>query len=273
MRGGIMTLGEIQESFQQALLEGGSGILRQLADGPREPKEVLFGLYRDSYILRLIEFAENDHELLRVYLGDEAFEAMVRGYAAACPSRYRNAKDFCRHLPQYLAEAAPYREHPAIAELAAIEKALNDAFYSEDAPVIDVSALSVFPPDAWAALRFAPHPSALRLNLRTNAADIWSALKRGYEPPAAGEGLPRRILAWRLDVPKFRVLGQEEAMLWDETAKASSFGALCELAAGYDDPGRAAARVAGYLQDWVASGLLSRAELAGRGCANFTQPL
>ena len=51
MRGGVMTLEELQDSFQQALLAGGDGVLTQLADGPREPKEALLGLYRDSYIL------------------------------------------------------------------------------------------------------------------------------------------------------------------------------------------------------------------------------
>ncbi len=122
MRGGVMTLAEVQDSFQQALLADGDGILTQLADGPREPKEVQLGLYRDSYILRLIEFAQKDHELLSAYLGDDEFEHLARGYAAAYPSRYRNAKDFCAHLPRYLAEAEPYREHPAIAELAALEK-------------------------------------------------------------------------------------------------------------------------------------------------------
>ena len=62
-------------------------------------------------------------------------------------------------------------------------------------------------------------------------------------------------------------------MLWDEAANGGRFGALCEMAAIYDDPDRAAARVAGYLQGWMASGLLSSAGLAGGGFANFTQPL
>ena len=262
MRGGVMTLAEVQDSFQQALLADGDGILTQLADGPREPKEVLLGLYRNSYILRLIEFAQKDHELLSAYLGDDEFEHLARGYAAAYPSRYRNAKDFCAHLPHYLAEAEPYREHPAIAELAALEKALNDAFYAKDQTAICVAHLAGFAPADWAFLRFTPHASVLRLNFRTNAADIWSALKRGCEPPAAEVNLPRRILAWRQDVPKFRVLSEEEAMLWDEAANGVHFGVLCEMAAVYDDPDQAAARAAAYLRSWLASGLLAGATLA-----------
>ncbi len=262
MRSGMMTLAEIQHSFQQALLAGSDGILTGLADGPREPKEVLLGLYRDSYILRLIEFAQKDHELLHAYLGDDAFEEMARGYAAAYPSRYRNAKDFCAHLPQHLAEAEPYAAHPAIAELAALEKALNDAFYAKDQDAIAVSDLAGFVPEDWASLRFTPHASAARLNFSTNAADIWMALKRGSEPPAAEPGGPHRVLVWRQDIPKFRVLAEEEAMLWDEAANGVRFGVLCEMAATYDDADRAAVRAAGYLQGWIASGLLSGATLA-----------
>ncbi len=262
MRGGIMTLAEVQDSFQQALLAGSDGLLTQLADGPREPKNVLLGLYRDSYILRLIEFAQNDHELLRVYLGDDAFEDMARGYAAAYPSRYRNAKDFCAHVPQFLAEAEPYREYPAIADLAALEKALNDAFYAVDEAAIGVPDLAVFAPEDWASLQFTPHCSAARLNFRTNAAEIWTALKRGSEPPAAEAGGPHRVLVWRLDVPKFRVLGEEEAMLWDEAANGVRFGILCEMVAAYGDADAAAVRTAGYLQGWIASGLLLGATLS-----------
>jgi Putative DNA-binding domain len=262
MRSGVMTLAEIQDGFQQALLAASDGVLAGLADGAREPKEVLLGLYRDDYILRLIEYVQNDHELLRAYLGDDAFEEMARAYAAAYPSRYRNAKDFCVHIPQFLAEAEPYSGHPVLGDLAALEKSLNDAFYAKDEAVIGVAALAVFAPSDWGTLRFTPHPAALRLDLGTNAADIWSALKRGEEPPPAEARTRQRILVYRQDVPKFRVLSEEEAMLWDEAAGGVRFGVLCEMAATYGDPDEAAMRAAGYLQGWLGTGLLSGAALA-----------
>jgi hypothetical protein len=262
MRGGVMTLSEVQDSFQRALLAGCDGILAGLADAPRQPKEMLLGIYRDDYILRLIEFAQNDHEQLRAYLGDDAFEEMARGYAAAYPSRYRNAKDFCAHLPQYLAEAEPYCGHAALRELAALEKALNDAFYAGDEAALGVAGVAGFAAGEWAALRFSPHASARRLNFSTNAAEVWRALKHGSEPPSAEANGLQRILVWRQDVPKFRVLAGEEAMLWDEAANGVRFGVLCEMAAVYDDPDGAAPRAAGYLQGWLASGLLSGASLA-----------
>jgi Putative DNA-binding domain len=261
MPSGIMTLTELQENFQRALLLHADTLLPQIADGPREPKARLLGIYRDAYILRLIEFVENDHPLLHAYLGDDAFDAMARGYAAAYPSRHRNAKDFCTRLPQYLSETGPYAAHPEIAELAALEKALNDVFYARDAAAIGIGALAGFAPEDWASLRFKPHPSAMTLWPGTNAADIWSALKRGAEPPIAVQTGPHCLLVWRQDVPKFRVLKEEEAMLWDEAASGVRFGVLCEMAAIYCDPDRAASRAAAYLQSWLSSGLLSGAAL------------
>ncbi|MGO9543285.1 MAG: hypothetical protein ACLPPF_00605 [Rhodomicrobium sp.] len=110
-------------------------------------------------------------------------------------------------------------------------------------------------------MRFLPHTSAIWLDFVTNAADIWSALKREAEPPAVEKSGQHRILIWRQDVPKFRVLQEEEAMLWNEAARGVRFGVLCEMAAAHDDPDQAAARAAGYLQGWIASGLLAGASL------------
>ena len=50
-------------------------------------------------------------------------------------------------------------------------------------------------------------------------------------------------------------------MMWNETAKAVPFGALCELVAVYDDPDSAPLRAAQHLQGWIAAGLLTKAML------------
>lgn len=255
-----MNLAEIQELFQSALLGGDDTILAGLADGPREPKAALLGLYRDAYILRLIEFAENDHELLRAYLGDEAFDAMARAYATAHPSHTRNARYFCSSLPGFLREATPYREHPQLAELAALEKALNDAFDAADAVPLDAAALAAVAVEDWPALTFKPHPSVTRLNLATNAAAIWRALRAGTEPPAPYLlDEPARLIVWRQDQAKFRELNAGEALLWDEAAKGASFAGLCELAATYQAPESAALHTASVLRGWIAAAFLARA--------------
>lgn len=253
-----MNLAEIQNEFQKALLHGDESILATLADSTRESRAVLLGVYRDGYMLRLIELAQNDHELLRVYLGDDAFETMARNYAAAHPSHNRNARYFCQRLPEFLASTQPYNEHPQLAELAALEKALNDAFDAADAPLLEIATLAAVPVADWPALVFTPHPSAVRLDFSTNAAAIWRALREESEPPEPCRlNVPDRVLVWREDVAKFRSLEVEEAMLWDEVARGANFATLCETAAVRNTPDLAVMRVADMLQGWIASGLLA----------------
>jgi hypothetical protein len=221
------------------------------------------GVYRNAYVGRLVDIVGRDHELLKVYVGDDAFEALARAYVRERPSRTSNARWFSHALPEFLAEAEPYRGMAQLAELARIERALSDAFDAADAPVVTLDELKSMPPEHWSDLVFVPHPSAFRLDLSSNAFAIWTALKSEAEPPApAGLEAPQRLLVWRHGtMPKVRALEPEEAMMWTEAARAVRFGVLCELAATYDDPEGAALRAARYLQSWISAGLLSLARL------------
>ena len=44
---------------------------------------------------------------------------------------------FSQGLPEFLRATAPYRDYPVLADLAALEKALNDAFDGADGAVLD----------------------------------------------------------------------------------------------------------------------------------------
>jgi hypothetical protein len=248
-----------QSEFQQGILTGDDTILAEILDSPREKRETLFGVYRYAYGSRLVEAMRNDHKLLHRYLGDEAFDEMGHAYVKARPSEHPNLRWFSQGLPDFLKSAKPYCNHPVLADLAALEKALNDAFDAKESPVLALEDMAGFAPELWNDLLFRPHPSACRLDVATNAAAVWLALKNDETPPdAATPDTPSRLLIWRLDsTPMFRELPAEEAMMWDETANGIRFGVLCEMLATYDDPDGAAARGAGYLHGWITAGLLT----------------
>jgi hypothetical protein len=249
-----------QSEFQRGILTGDVSVLAEILDSPREKREILFGVYKHAYASRLVEAMRNDHKLLHSYLGDEMFDAMGEAYVAANPSQHPNLRWFSGNLPDFLKSSEPYSEYPVISDLAALEKALNDAFDARDAPVVGITDLAGFAPEAWSDLTFEVHPSAIRLDLATNASAIWLALKNNDETPPDAVALeqPSRLLIWRQDVtPMFRELNPEEAMMWDEAASGIPFGVLCSMLATYDDPDGAAARGAGYLHNWVTTGLLT----------------
>ena len=248
-----------QSEFQRGILTGDDSVLAEILDSPREKRDVLFGVYRHAYGSRLVEAVRNDHGLLHIYLGDEMFDEMGYAYVAANPSQQPNLRWFSQDLPAFLKEAAPYSKYPILSDLAALEKALNDAFDAQDAPALAVADMTGFAPEIWHDLKFKVHPSAIRLDLATNASAVWRALKNDETPPdAVNLEEPCRLLIWRQDViPLFRELSAEEAMMWDEAAGGIPFGVLCSMLATHDDPEGAAARGAGYLHGWVTAGLLT----------------
>ncbi|WP_291848855.1 DNA-binding domain-containing protein [Bradyrhizobium sp.] len=248
-----------QADFQRGILGDDDTVLAEILDSPRETRARLFGVYRHAYGSRLVEAISNDHALLHLYLGDETFDEMAHAYVKARPSGHPNLRWYAQGLPDFLRSTEPYSDHPALADLAALEKALNDAFDAGEGAVVGLADMAGFAPEAWADLRFQPHPSVSRVDLVTNASAIWLALKNDEAPPeAAALDQPARLLVWRQEVtPMFRELPAEEAMMWDEAKNGISFGVLCEMLATYDDPDGAAGRGAGYLHGWIATGLLT----------------
>ena len=248
-----------QAEFQRGILDGDDTVLAEILDSPREKRETLFGVYRYAYGSRLVEAMRNDHELLHLYLGDEMFDEMGHAYVKARPSGHPNLRWFSQGLPAFLKSTAPYCDHPVLSDLAALEKALNDAFDAAEGKRRRSDRHGGLCAGSMVGPPFRPHPSASRLELATNAAAIWLALKNDETPPdATALEQPAHLLIWRQDItPMFRELSAEEAMMWDEAANGIPFGVLCEMLATYDDPDSAAGRGAGYLHGWITAGLLT----------------
>jgi hypothetical protein len=177
-----LSLAELQAKFQRGVLTSDDEMLGLIRTPPNDTPRVMFGVYRNAYVLRLIEFLANDHEKLKAYLGDEQFAEMARAYVKAYPSDQPNARWYARHLPEFLAQHEAYSPHAELAELAALEKALNDSFDAPDSDVLTINDLARVDPNAFDKARFEFHPSAIRLQFKTNVTDVWSVLKAAENP-------------------------------------------------------------------------------------------
>jgi hypothetical protein len=256
----MTTLKELQESFQRGILARDDKILSEVKDSGKERREVLFDVYRNGYVARLAEIMSEDYERTHEYLGDSRFATLTKDYIAANPSDQRSARWFGRHLPAFIERTEPYARHVELFELATLEKALNDAFDAADAEPFRLEDLASAAPEQWPALEFQPHPTAARLTFRTNAAEIWSALREETEPPKPLRlPEPAPLVVWRQDLmARFKPLSTEEAMMWDEAAKGVRFGVLCEMVATFGGEDDAELRAASYLKDWVDMGMLAK---------------
>lgn len=253
-------LAELQARFQRAVVDGDDAVLAEILDTSKEKRDVLLGVYRNAYVARLIEFLEHDYEKLSAYLGEAQFEEMARAYIRAHPSHTPNARWYGAALPGFLERTAPYSESAQLADLAALEQALNDVFDAAEAPALELADLAEVSPEDWPGLTFVAHPAVRRLTHRSNAAQIWQALGAEETPPeAAALPEPAELIVYRQDhMAMFRAAGGEEAMMWDEAAGGVAFGVLCEMVATFGGEDEAATRAAGYLQGWIQTGLLAR---------------
>lgn len=252
-------LADLQKQFLDAVMRGDSSILEHIPANSRTTNATLLGVYQHAYAARLVEVVRNDHGVLATYMSDEAFEVMARGYIAAHPSRFPNARWFASALPEFLAANEDTRGFVELSEIAALERALGRAFDAADAPVLDVAGLAKHPPETWGGLMFVPHPSVSLLRCRTNAFEIWRALKDEAAPPSAKTlAEPEALLVWRRETtPRVRSVQPEEAMMWAEAVRGTTFSRLCELVAVFGGADDADARSAGTLLGWLNEGLLS----------------
>ena len=79
----MSSLKELQESFQRGVLAGDDSFLNEIKGSAKESRDVLFGVYRNAYVLRLVEVLTEDYEQLHAYLGDAGFAKLAHAYIAA----------------------------------------------------------------------------------------------------------------------------------------------------------------------------------------------
>ena len=112
----------------------------------------------NAYVARLAEVLADDYEQVHAYLGDAGFARLAKSYIAAHPSDRRSARDFGRHVPDFLKTDPGFAAHAEVAEIAALEKALADAFDGPEAEPLSLAALAEVAPELWTSLSSPPIP-------------------------------------------------------------------------------------------------------------------
>jgi len=251
----MSALDTLQGDFQSYVL-GVAGAQPAILGAVREQyglkADARLAIYYNAYRSRLREALSESYDKTWSYIGDDMFAGLADGYIAAHPSRHPNLRwfgaDFAAHAEEALAD------YPFIAELAGFEWTLGLAFDAPDAQAVGAADLAGIAPEAWGDLVFGLHPSVHLLALEWNAVALWQALGQGQTPPDVERfEAPVTWLVWRTaEQPHFRSLPAAEAEALRRIGSGASFAEVC-LAAGDE----AAPQLAGYLQQWLAQGVLT----------------
>jgi Putative DNA-binding domain len=253
-------LPEVQGDFQHFLLHGDAAAVEPHVVGTaRVPVATRLSIYGDGYGSRLIEALEANFPVLSELLGEEDFQTLGAAYVRAYPSRFFSIRYYGHALADFLAAEARYANAPVLAELARWEWAMTEVFDAADAESIGPDELTRVSPEKWAELRFEWHPSIRRLALTWNAPQIWKAVSDGAEPPEVTlSSGPVEWLLWRQELRTyFRSLRPAEVAAFEAARQGQPFGELCALLCDELGEAQAPAKAAGFLREWVESGLLT----------------
>jgi hypothetical protein len=260
MRSNAGSLADLQRAFQDYVLASDRAFTAQVRDTSKADRVTLLDVYREGYVLRLIEVLTIDFPGVLAMAGPEGFDHMARAYIATHPSRHPSVRWFGEGLADFLATTAPYDGSPAVVEMARFEWALGEAFDSVDVAPLQAEAVMTVPPEAWETIAFAPLPSLRRLSFAYDVPPSWQRreeVEAGTLEAARLEA-PVPWMIWRPErMSNFRSLEPDEAVMLDAMVQGQPFPALCETLLPHVEEDQAAARAAGLLRSWVEEGLIA----------------
>ncbi len=260
MRDNWKNLLELQQEFQDYILENAPAMCAEVVATPEVSVETRLGIYSYAYSARLVEVLEADFTGLQALVGEEEFHQLGHAYLQAYPSVYRSVRWFATHLTNFLQNQDPYCRIPAFAEMAEFEWTLQYSLDAADGKIATAAEVMLIPAEKWPAIHLNFHPSLQRLDLQWNVASIWQAVEADTEIPQLQEaGCPAPWVIWRSEDQQvlFKSMSIEEAWALDTLAAGHSFDEMCEGLCEWIDEEHAGPHAAGLLKIWLDHGMIS----------------
>jgi hypothetical protein len=213
-------------------------------------------VYANGYPARVRDALADTCPALARLVGDAAFTALARRYAATVPLTSYNLNDAAARLPAFLRTDALGGEWPCLPDLAAFECQVAQAFHARERTPLDPTALS-WTLDEWDRAVLELQPSVAVMASRWPLLDLWQAVA----PPAAAvaEDVPRELLIRRAGLTvRCEPIGAGEALALRLLLAGHTLGASMERldAAGHDP-----AAVSAWCARWMQNGMVAGAQV------------
>jgi hypothetical protein len=220
---------------------------RLLTAGPRLGPRERLDVYRHGYEARLVECLADDFPVLKVALGEDAFDALCRAYIARFPSEAPNLNAYGRHVPETCSGFA--------ADLARLEWAIVEVIHEASGTPMTMESMAAVPEDSWAGAHLVASRALRLLTLQHPANDYFQAVRDGHAPAIPGPGASATVVyrsgrtVWRMGLtpPMHRVLA---ALVGGEPLEPAL--SLAE--------GEPPEQVTAWFREWVSSGLFVAVE-------------
>jgi len=172
------------------------------------------GIYHGMYMLRMIEALAVDYAALAEFVGEHAFEHLVRDYVQQFPSRSYTLNRLGDSLPEFIA-ASSLKRKTFLRDLAKLELAMTHVFDEAEAEALPADAIASIAPERIADARIVPIRALRLLSLDYDANEAFQAFRD--ERPMK----PRRQKTWlavhRRDYGVYRMPLAREAFAFLES--------------------------------------------------------
>lgn len=214
-------------------------------------------IYHGMYILRMVEALQSDYPSIAHFLGEDAFEDLVRDYVQKYPSRSYTLNRLGDHMPAFLLEEPRRKNAAFLHDLARFELAVTQAFDETETPVLTPESVKDVPPEAWAGARLKPVAAFRLVALKYDVIPQVDAYKRDYPPPK-----PRRRATWvavyRRDYSVFHLpMSRAEYGLLESLAGGTPLGEAVAEAASKLKASESNQKIFKWFRTWIAEGMFS----------------
>ena len=254
-----MDLQSLQRAFQVSILGADDRVAAELAESASEHYPQRSGVYTQGYRSRLLEALSTSYPVLRQALGDACFDAAMRRYIDANPSRHYSIRYYGDQVPGFIAAHVAGHDGSAVADLARWEWTLADVFDAADDAAVAPDRLTRVSPAAWATVSFGLRASVRTVHTRSNAVQWWRSAQGECAAPATLEVAPEcGWLLWRSNLKTLvRSMDTVESRAIASALAGENFGQLCEAVAREVGDADAPLRAASLLRGWFAEELIA----------------
>ncbi len=223
-----------QDSFARAILDPSLPVPEGILTPTGDPARKRFNVYRNNVIVSLVDALADGFPVVKKLVGDAFFRAMARDHARAHPPRTPLMFQYGDCFPNFIAGYEPARSLPYLADVARLERAVQEALHAGDADpcapdrlgeipdaMLDTTVLRLLPSMRVVA---SPHP----------VLSIWRAntSPERIEIPPRGEDV---VVARPALEPELRPLPPGGAIFLEAIGSGATLGGATELAAEVPD--------------------------------------
>ena len=214
-------------------------------------------IYADMYFYRIRDCLKEDFVALCAVVGEAAFHNLITDYLLVHPPSHFSLRYVGQHLPAFVSSHALGQQWPYLADLAALEWSILEAFDAPDAAPLAAAALAAVPQQRWADLRFTLTPSLRLLDVGWPVHEIWRQTQAG-EGPVEPQPAATCLRVWRQEWRVFhRQTDAAEAAALRAVQQEAAFAEVCERIAAFDSDAHSAERAVAFLGQWLTDGLLT----------------